>query len=144
MTQLSEERVRPGHGQPRLLDAAYPRNDAAVVEADHEFRAHRHAAVEPFHDPDDFRGVAARRHEVDRADPALDGLEYRAEDQRVVPIAALLPRDLGRWRSDQRPFSGPPRSAAKQAPESKRGKQHQSIEPLRSMSAAVCRSPRSA
>jgi hypothetical protein len=43
-----------------------------------------------------------------------------------------------------RPCSGPPKSAAKQAPESNRGKQHQSIEPSRLTNAAVCRSPISA
>ena len=41
-------------------------------------------------------------------------------------------------------MSASPSSAAKQAPESKRGKQSQSIEPPRSTSAAVCRSPRRA
>ena len=46
--------------------------------------------------------------------------------------------------SDQHPFSGPPSSDAKQAPESKRGTQSQSTEPVLSTSAAVCRSPISA
>ncbi len=46
--------------------------------------------------------------------------------------------------TSQRPLSGVPSSAAKQAPESKRGKQSQSIEPPRSTSAADCRSPISA
>ena len=41
----------------------------------------------------------------------------------------------------QRPFSSSPRSAAKHAPESKRGKQSQSIEPSRLTRAAVWRSP---
>jgi hypothetical protein len=44
----------------------------------------------------------------------------------------------------QRPCSLSPSSAAKQASESKRGKQHQSIEPRRWTSAAVCRSGKSA
>jgi len=39
----------------------------------------------------------------------------------------------------QRPCSGVPSSAAKQAAESKRGRQSQSIEPARETSAAVCR-----
>ena len=42
---------------------------------------------------------------------------------------------------DQRPCSGVPRSAAKQASESKRGQQNQSIEPSRETSAAVRQSP---
>jgi len=41
----------------------------------------------------------------------------------------------------QRPWRSLPSSAAKQAPESKRGRQSQSIEPLRETSAAVWRSP---
>jgi hypothetical protein len=45
---------------------------------------------------------------------------------------------------DQRPCFSSPSSRAKQAPESKRGKLHQSIEASRPMSAAVCRSPISA
>jgi hypothetical protein len=43
-----------------------------------------------------------------------------------------------------RPCSGPPRSAAKQAWESKRGRQSQSTEPSRPISAAVPESPTSA
>ena len=41
----------------------------------------------------------------------------------------------------QKPFSSSPRSAAKQAGESNRGTQNQSIEPSRQTNAAVCRSP---
>jgi hypothetical protein len=43
--------------------------------------------------------------------------------------------------SSHRPFFRSPRRAAKQAPESKRGQQSQSIEPQREMSAAVSQSP---
>jgi len=45
-----------------------------------------------------------------------------------------------RGASSHRPFSGVPSSAAKHAPESKRGKQSQSIDPLLAISAAVCMS----
>jgi hypothetical protein len=44
----------------------------------------------------------------------------------------------------QKPLSGVPSSAAKQAGESKRGQHSQSIEPLRPTSAAVRQSPTSA
>jgi hypothetical protein len=44
----------------------------------------------------------------------------------------------------QRPWSSVPRSAAKQAGESKRGKQSQSIDPLTPTRAAVWQSPMSA
>ena len=76
-----------------------------------------------------------------KRDDAVVGLELGLEDQRVVAVA---PRDL-RGRSagaiSQRPCSGVPSRAAKQAPESKRGKQSQSIEPSRPTSAAVSQSP---
>jgi hypothetical protein len=51
----------------------------------------------------------------------------------------VLPPPTG--ATSQRPFSALPSSEAKQAAESKRGKHSQSIEPPRSTSAAVCRSP---
>ena len=44
----------------------------------------------------------------------------------------------------QRPGSDVPSSAAKHAPESKRGQQSQSIDPVRATSAAVSQSPISA
>jgi hypothetical protein len=46
--------------------------------------------------------------------------------------------------SSQRPLAASPRSAVKTASESKRGRQSQSIDPLRPTSAAVPRSPISA
>ena len=57
----------PAIGDARVVDPAHPGHDRAVVEADHELRAHRHLAVEPLDDADDVGRVAARRHEVDRA-----------------------------------------------------------------------------
>ncbi len=54
--------------------------------------------------------------------------------------AVILP--LGPMR--QRPCSGAPSNAAKQAPESNRGKHSQSIEPSNPTSAAVWQSPMSA
>jgi hypothetical protein len=49
-----------------------------------------------------------------------------------------------RGKIAKRPCSGPPIKAAKQAPESKRGRQSQSIEPRRETRAAVSPSPISA
>ena len=49
------ERVGPGDRDARVVDAAHPGHDVAVVEADHELRAHRHAPVEPLDDPHDVR-----------------------------------------------------------------------------------------
>ena len=42
----------------------------------------------PLDDPHDVRGLAARRHEVDRADDALGGLVGRLEHERVAPVCA--------------------------------------------------------
>ncbi len=86
-----------------------------------------------------------RRHEVDDAHGALVGLERRsrgpacrrgsgADGSRASPAGA----------SSQRPCSSSPSSAAKQAGESNRGRQSQSIDPSRPTSAAVCGSPMSA
>ena len=97
-----------------------------------------------FDDAHDVRRLAARRHEVEHAHRALVGLPDRLEHERVVQIPALVVVPPSTGAISQRPFSGVPSSAAKQAPESKRGKQSQSIEPPRSTSAAVCRSPISA
>ena len=57
--------------------------------------------------------------------------------QRVRALGSSL-------ASNQRPCSEWPSSAAKHAPESKRGQQSQSIEPARDTSAAVSQSPMSA
>ena len=64
------------------------------------------------------------------------GLEHqralRYDARRLEPAGGSI---------SQRPWGSSPSSAAKQAPESKRGRQSQSIEPSRPTSAAVCRSP---
>ena len=142
------ERVRAGERDARVLlvlALAHPRDDAAVVEADRQLRAEVDAALDALDDADDVGRLAARRHEVEDArDRAVLRLPARLEDERVVEVAARARRRGATARASQRPLSGPPSSAAKQAPESKRGKQSQSIEPSRSTSAAVCRSPRSA
>ncbi len=121
----------PGDRDPGVVDAPHPGDDLPVVEADHELRAHPHLAVEALDDPDDVRRLAARRHEVDRAHAPLVRLVDRLQDQRVVPVAARRARTAPAGARSQRPCSGSPSSAAKQAPESKRGKQHQSIDPAR-------------
>jgi hypothetical protein len=58
---------------------------------------------------------------------------YRRSTRRGSPEGAIT----------QRPCSGPPRMAAKQAGESNRGRQSQSTEPSRETSAAVWRLLRS-
>ena len=85
--------------------------------------------------------VAARRHEVGDANDAVGAVEVELVDERAVAVAAFGVLHLA-LRSEQ-PATVPlvPEQAAKHACESKRGKQSQSIEPLRPTSAAVWRSP---
>ena len=81
--------------------------------------------------------AVAQRHEVDQRDGALGGFEARFQDQRVAAIAAGDACAVRRCGAiSQRPCSGVPSSAAKQASESKRGQHSQSIEPSRPTSAA--------
>ena len=79
-------------------------------------------------------------------DGAVVGLERGLEDQRVGRgSGARCARIVtgGRDRASGR-ARGSPSSAAKQAPESNRGQQSQSIDPSRDTSAAVSQSPMSA
>ena len=63
---------------------------------------------------------------------------------RISVSCAVFPADAKLFRRGairQRPLSGVPSSAAKQASESNRGQHSQSIEPSRETSAAVSQSP---
>ena len=84
-------------------------------------------------------------HEVDQRDAAVLRLEDRLQDQRAGPVlrgGRATGGSAGAIR--QRPLSGVPTSAAKQAALSKRGQHSQSIEPSRLTSAALWQSPISA
>ena len=84
----------------------------------------------------------ANRHEIDQRDRAGIGFPFGLEDERIGTVAPLaskaFPEEL------PLPFSAVPRSAAKQAGESKRGRHSQSIEPSLPTSAALWQSPISA
>ena len=82
------ERVRSGHGDPRVVEPAYPGDDRAVVEADDQLQVHRHTATLADDEPDDVGRLSARGHEVDHANGPGVGLPVRLEDQRVLPVAA--------------------------------------------------------
>ena len=97
------ESVRPGHGDPGVIDAPHPRNRPAVVEADHELRTHRDTAVQPFDDPHDVGRRPARRHEVDRAHRAFGGRVDGLEDECVVAVAPCGPLDVRLWREEPAP-----------------------------------------
>jgi hypothetical protein len=82
--------------------------------------------------------------EAVRADLAVDRVAGFAQAPEIlVGVAELLDGLDPTVEGDplQRPFSGPPSRAAKQAPESNRGRQSQSIDPSRLTSAAVRQSP---
>ena len=66
------------------------------------------------------------------------------QHQGVTPVAAPRLSDLPLGARSQRPFSGAPSRAEKQAPESKRGTQSQSMLPSLPTSAALCVSPMTA
>ena len=70
---------------------------------------------------------------------------YRGLHHRCQLMRGSREHDCARIGSTgssfHRPWRGSPSSAAKQAPESNRGRQSQSIEPSRPTRAAVCRSP---
>ena len=139
------QRVRTGDGDERVVDPADPRDDAAVVEPDHQLEPHRHAAGQALDDPHDVGRVSARRHEVDHAHRALVGLVARTPASACRDgSAGHVARTASRARGASGRCPAAPSSAAKHAPESNRGKQHQSIDPSRLTSAAVCRSPISA
>jgi hypothetical protein len=89
-------------------------------------------------------GDVARRHAVDDAHGALLGLELGFEDERMPAVAAARAPNLTCGASCQQSCVSSPSSAAKQAPESKRGSGSQSIDPCRLTRAAVCVSPMSA
>ena len=91
--------------------------------------------------PDNIGVAAARRHEINDGDYAIGGLETGLENQRVLAVGS---RPAGIRVGHVNDPAAVPSSAAKQAPESKRGQHSQSIEPDRETSAAVSQSPISA
>ena len=91
------------------------------------------------------RVVFTDRHAVDQANGPSGRLERRLEDKGVISISprARAPRADPAGAMRQNPFPSSPRIRAKQAPESKRGRHSQSIEPSRPTRAAVWVSPMS-
>ena len=118
----------------------------AVVEAQDELGPHRALRrARPTTRRTRSDAVVARRHEVDHGDGARRRSRTRSPGSACRPIAAGdARRSAPAGASSQRPCSGPPSRAAKQAAESKRGQHSQSIEPSRPTSAAVSQSPISA
>ena len=126
------ERVGTGDRDPRVVDRGAPRGRSCRSRSGS--RARSASARSPSR-PSTMRtmsGASPRGGMKSIARTrALVGLEDRLEDQRVVPVAAARPAHRRRRaRAASARARASPSSAAKQAPESKRGKQHQSIEPV--------------
>jgi hypothetical protein len=105
------------------------------------FGAHRNAAAFAFDQAHQCGNVPAQRHEIGDSRRAARGLEARLENQRIAAIGSRRARrGVGR-ANEPAAVLRLPSSAAKQAPESKRGQHSQSIEPSRVTKAAVSQSP---
>ena len=66
----------------------HPWHDLPVIEADDQLHLHPHFAAQPFDDADDIRVLATRRHEIDQANSAALGFNFRFKNQRLAPIPA--------------------------------------------------------
>ena len=67
---------------------AHPRHDLPVIKPDDQLHLYLHLAAQPFHDADDVRILAARRHEIDQSHGAAFGFNFRFENKRVAAITA--------------------------------------------------------
>ena len=140
------DRIGPCNRAQPVIAPAHPGNDLPIGEAQHQLHVEGHATFDAAHDAHqvDLLLVVGQRHEVDQHRLGTLGLEAGLEDRGAGEVAS---RDAAGASSDcrgaisHRPFSGVPSSAAKQAGESKRGRQSQSIEPSRPTKAAVTRLP---
>ncbi len=72
------------------VEPPHPRHDRAVVEPDHELRAHGDRARQTFDDAHHVRLRLARRHEVDHADASGRRLPLRFEHQGVLAITPVV------------------------------------------------------
>ena len=123
------DRVGSRDGHDRVADAAHPRQDLAVVEAQPPHALHLDRARRALHDPDQDRGpVGARRHEVDDPHGAARRLPLGLQDQRVVLVAAVDPA-ASRRRAPGRGRADPPLAVALVAQQ--RGQAGGRVEPRR-------------
>ena len=67
---------------------AHPGHDLPIIEADDQFHLHRDFAAQPFDDADNVRILPSRRHEIDQANGAALGFNFRFKNQRLAPIPA--------------------------------------------------------
>src|SRR5205807_6467285 len=81
------EAVGAGDGDAPVVDSPHPRDRRAVVEADHELRAHLDLSAQPLDYADDVGRYATRRHEVDQTHGAAIRLPLGLEHERARPVA---------------------------------------------------------
>jgi hypothetical protein len=137
--------ARAGDGAQRVVvEAGDPRDRGAVVEAQHELGAHRHAPAPADHPAHDVGRAVGRRHRVDHGHRAAGGLPLGLEHEGVGAVAARRPRVGVGGGEEPAAVVGVPNRAAMHAGASKRGQHSQSIDPAAETRAAVSQSPRRA
>lgn len=135
--------VGPGdRAQCVVVEPRHPRHAQAEIEAHDQLHAHRHLAVLALDDAHEVRD-RARIGMKSTAVAALPSDISKRVSRINVPsrYRRVMRRGSAAGAMRQRPWSGVPSSAAKQAAESNRGQHSQSIEPSRPTRAAVSQSP---
>src|SRR5207248_9690608 len=92
-----DQAIRPGDRFQAVVPLAHPWHDLPVIKPDDQFHLHRHFAAQPFHDPDDVRILATRRHEIDQTHGAAFGFNFRFQDKRVTTVTATRFYDFFLW-----------------------------------------------
>ena len=119
-----------------------PGHDDAVVEAQDQLHAHAPGRARPGRSRTRSAAVVAGGHAVDERRPRPRPSRNRSPGSGCPRGSGASPRHLGPAGAIASGRSRAlPRRAAKQAAESKRGRQSQSMEPSRPTSAAVSQSP---
>ena len=111
----------------------YPRRDVPVIEAKGHLHSDRNSASQTADNSHDVNLLMSFSdwHEIDYHHNSAVSETNSFSRTSVGPrYRRWLVRTRLLGASSRRPFAGVPRSAAKQAPESNRGMQSQSIEPL--------------
>ena len=129
--------VGAGHCLEATVTPPHPWNDRSVVESYDQFHSDGNGAAQAFDDSDNVGVRPTRRHKIDVTHDPLIRIELGFEDKGVVTISAFPLRDPGTRSKRPAPILLPPNNAAKHAPESNRGKQSQSTQPSRLISAPL-------
>ena len=101
-----DQAIRAGDRFQAVIPLTHPRHNLPVIKPDDQFHLHRHLAAQSFHDANDVRILAARWHEIDQADGAALGFDFRFEDKRVATVTATCFYDLFLWEKSPVSVSG--------------------------------------